>query len=157
VAERRAATRGLPPAGATVATLDPALPSAAPASAPESEAAPPPQAPLSPDEQRQEAEAQLAAADIEFVASAHNVQVRQCHERAFKEAPGGSPGGKVELSFTLTEDGRAVGVATVVNTTGSERLARCLEQRVSEWRFPRPVGGAKVYQFPFVFLPEGGR
>jgi TonB family protein len=106
---------------------------------------------LTEEEQRREAEAQLAAADIEFVASNNNAQVRACHERAFKDAAG-SPSGKVELSFTLGEEGRALDVTTRVNSTGSEQLARCLEQRVAEWRFPRPVGGAKTYQFPFVFL-----
>ncbi len=110
-----------------------------------------PMTPMTEEEQRHEAEAQLAAADIEFVASNNHVQVRTCHERAFKDATG-SPGGRVELSFTLREDGRASGVTTLSNTTGSLLLSRCLEQRVAEWRFPRPVGGAKTYQFPFVFM-----
>ncbi len=84
------------------------------------------------------------------MASNNNAQVRACHDRAFKDAQ--SPGGKVELSFTLNEEGRAVDLATVVNTTGSDVLSHCLQQRVAEWRFPRPLGGSKTYQFPFVFL-----
>lgn len=150
------------PLPADTGTFDGAAPGP-PAEAPRTAPAPAtPMTPMTEEEQRSEAEAQLAAADIEFVASNHDAQVRQCHDRAFKEVPGGSPEGKVELSFTLNEEGRAVDLATAINTTGSDSLARCLVQRVSEWRFPRPLGGARVYQFPFVFLPvpdktPGGR
>jgi hypothetical protein len=144
----------LPTAAPTTSTtIDAIRPRAA--EAPPDKDPPPPSTP-SDEEQRREAEAQLAAADIEFVASTHNVQVRQCYERAFKEVPQGGPGGRVELSFLLNQDGRAMDIRTVANTTESEPLARCLEQRVADWRFPRPVGGAKTFQFPFVFLASPG-
>jgi hypothetical protein len=163
--ERRARAAELPPVATASAPLDPAAAPAAsaapaPSPAPADPALPPPvqeSAPLTEEEQRAETEAQMAAADIEFVASAHNGQVRACHERAFKDPQAGMGGGEVELSFTLNEEGRAVNVSTVANTTGSEVLARCLEGRIAEWRFPRPVGGARRYQFPFVFLAAGGR
>ncbi|MCS6914398.1 MAG: AgmX/PglI C-terminal domain-containing protein [Myxococcales bacterium] len=153
MAERRRGPNrpmSLPSAGPTSITpLDPGLvfPEATPVEA---------ALPTAPEDQQHDAEAQLTAADIEFVASTHNAQVRHCYERAFKDVPGGGPGGKVELALTLGEDGRALQVSTVLNTTGSERLARCLEQRIAEWRFPRPLGGAKTYLFPFVFLPGAG-
>lgn len=88
--------------------------------------------------------------------------MRACHERAFKDPVSGSPGGRVELAFHLTDEGRAAEVRTVSNSTGSEALARCLEQRLSAWRFPRPPGGGRDFQFPFVFLAttpaqRGGR
>lgn len=174
--ERRVRAAELPPMATAATPLESAVASATPAQAQGAAATPaaasavapaplpPPvqeSVPLTEEEQRAEAEAQMAAADIEFVASAHNGQVRACHERAFKDPPGpGSPpqgGGKVELSFTLNEEGRAVNISTVANTTGSDMLARCLEGRIAEWRFPRPVGGARRYQFPFVFLAAGGR
>ena len=49
--------------------------------------------------------------------------------------------------------GRARNVRTERNSTDSEPLARCLETRVKEWQFPRPVGGDFELIYPFVFAP----
>lgn len=153
---RRPVSQGAPTRAALEGPAAAAAPAreeaAAPATTALDAARAPAEAPRRPEVSEEEAEA--IAANIEFVASTHHAQVRACHERAFKVASEGGSGGRVELSFSLTEDGRAVGVKTVSNTTGSDPLARCLEQRLGEWRFPRgPVGSAGgVFQFPFVFM-----
>ena len=101
-------------------------------------------------EQKQEAEATLDADCVRFVVRQHLPQVRACYGRAFKDS---SPGGAVEIGFAIDPAGRAKNVRTETNTTDSEPLAHCLEQRVREWQFPRPVGGDYELIYPFVFAP----
>jgi hypothetical protein len=101
-------------------------------------------------EQKQEAEATHDADSVRFVVRQHLPQVRACYGRAFKDS---SPGGAVEIGFAIDPSGRAKNVRTETNTTDSEPLAHCLEQRVREWQFPRPVGGDYELIYPFVFAP----
>jgi outer membrane biosynthesis protein TonB len=107
-------------------------------------------APQSDADQKQEAEARLDADSVRFVVRQHLPQVRACYARAFKEA---SPGGAVEIGFAIDTAGRAKNVRTETNTTDSESLAHCLEERVRQWQFPRPVGGDYELIYPFVFAP----
>ena len=101
-------------------------------------------------EQKQEAEAGVDGESVRLVVRQHLPQVRACYGRAFKDA---SPGGTVEIGFAIDPAGRAKNVRTETNTTDSEPLAHCLEQRVREWQFPRPVGGDYELIYPFVFAP----
>ena len=99
---------------------------------------------------RAEAQASLDADGVRFVVKAHLPQVRACYGRVFKDT---SPGGTVEVGFAIDGNGRAKNVRTERNSTDSEPLARCLETRVKEWQFPRPVGGDFELIYPFVFAP----
>jgi hypothetical protein len=110
------------------------------------ESAPPP----TEAEQKTEGEASVDADSVRFVVRAHLPQVRSCYGRAFKDS---SPGGTVEIGFAIDAAGRAKDVRTETNTTDSEALAHCLEARVREWQFPRPVGGDYELIYPFVFAP----
>ena len=107
-------------------------------------------APPSEADEKQEAEAGVDADSVRFVVKQHLPQVRACYGRAFKDA---SPGGSVEIGFAIDAAGRAKNVRTETNTTDSEQLAHCLEARVREWQFPRPVGGDYELIYPFVFAP----
>jgi hypothetical protein len=107
--------------------------------------------PLTEEEMKQQAEASIDADGVRFVVKQHMPQVRACYERAFKES---SPGGRVEIAFAIGPDGLAKRVRTDENTTGSDQLGKCLEQKVKEWTFPRPVGGDYELIYPFVF--QGG-
>ena len=69
-------------------------------------------------------------------------------QRQFKQE---APGGRVEVSFAVGEDGKARRVRTDLNTTGSEPFARCIEGLIGGWSFPRPVGGEFELTYPFVF------
>jgi hypothetical protein len=104
--------------------------------------------PMTEAEQKQQAEASIDADGVRFVVKAHIAQVHACYGRAFKES---SPGGRVEVAFAIDKDGKAVRVRTEANTTESEPLARCLESRIREWQFPRPVGGEYELIYPFQF------
>jgi len=110
----------------------------------------PPPAPQSEADDKQEAEAGVDADSVRFVVKQHLPQVRACYGRAFKDA---SPGGTVEIGFAIDAAGHAKNVRTETNTTDSEQLAHCLETRVREWQFPRPVGGDYELIYPFVFSP----
>ncbi len=110
------------------------------------EAAPPP----GEADDKQEAQAGVDADSVRLVVRQHLPQVRACYGRAFKDS---SPGGAVEIGFAIDPAGRARNVRTETNTTDSEGLAHCLEQRVREWQFPRPVGGDYELIYPFVFTP----
>src|SRR5262249_58652046 len=106
--------------------------------------------PKSDAEEKREAEARLDADSVRLVVRQHLPQVRACYSRAFKDS---SPGGSVEIGFAIDTQGRAKNVRTETNTTDSESVAKCLEQRVREWQFPRPVGGDYELIYPFVFAP----
>jgi hypothetical protein len=110
--------------------------------------APEESAPLTEAEMKSRAEASIDADGVRFVVKAHLPQVHACYERAFKDS---SPGGQVEIGFAVATDGKAVRVRTESNSTDSEMLAKCLESRVREWQFPRPVGGEVELIYPFVF------
>ncbi len=99
---------------------------------------------------KQEGEATLDADGVRLVVRHHLPQVRACYGRAFKDV---SPGGTVEIGFAIDRGGHAQNVRTETNTTDSVELARCLEARVREWQFPRPVGGDYELIYPFVFAP----
>ncbi len=90
-------------------------------------------------------------ANIEFVASTYAAQVRACYERAVRGLGGEPPRGRVELVFALSDAGMAQNVAVSDDTLGLPVLGACLSQRVSEWRFPRPVGPLRTFRFPFAF------
>lgn len=105
-------------------------------------------APLTDDELRQQEEGRLNADQVRYVVKQHLSQVRACYERAFKQD---APGGRVEISFAIGEDGKARRVRTDLNSTGSEPLGKCIEGLVAGWTFPRPVGGEFELTYPFVF------
>lgn len=102
---------------------------------------------------QQRAAVEQTMANIEFVAGTYRAQVRACYERAARSR-GSLPGGRVEVAITLTDAGLAESVITVENTLDEvPLLATCIEQRVAEWRFPRPSGPLRTFRFPFVFAP----
>jgi hypothetical protein len=90
-------------------------------------------------------------ANIEFVVTTYKAQVRACYERAIRGFAGEPPTGRIELLFSLTDDGRVQGVMVDKDMLGLPLLATCLSQRLTEWRFPRPVGPLRTFRFPFVF------
>jgi hypothetical protein len=133
---------GAPPPAATKKPADPYTGGAPPEDLP-SEATP-----MTEEEMKSQAEAQIDADSVRYVVKSHLAQVRACYSRAFKDS---SPGGRVDLAFAIDRNGRATRVRTDANTTDSEALSRCLEERVKEWQFPRPVGGEIELVYPFIF------
>ncbi len=141
-----------PEPGAQLAPSPPAPsadpPPVAPAVAPAVAA---PEPPLDPQEQ---AAAEHTMSNIEFVVSERVAQVRACYERAVRSLGPDAPGGRIEVSVTLSDEGQATRISTIDNTVGNAQLAGCLEQRIAEWRFPRPLGLARTFRLPFTFSPS---
>lgn len=137
-----------PPAAAGQALPAPAGPVNGPANGPVPAA---PEPPLDPQEQ---AAAEHTMSNIEFVVSERVAQVRACYERAVRSLGSDAPGGRIEVSVTLSDDGQATRITTIDNTVGNAQLAGCLEQRIAEWRFPRPLGIARTFRLPFTFSPS---
>jgi|GEM_PF-3337138 len=104
--------------------------------------------PLTEAEREQQAEASIDADGVRFVIKSHISQVHACYSRFFKDS---SPGGRVDLGFVINKNGRAIRAKAEANTTGSPEVAGCLEARIKEWDFPRPVGGDYELVYPFVF------
>jgi hypothetical protein len=90
-------------------------------------------------------------ANIEFVATTYAAQVRACYERAIRGLAGEPPAGRVSVLFVLSDDGHVQSAAVFEDSLGLPVLGACLSQRLTEWRFPRPVGPLRTFRFPFVF------
>ncbi len=104
--------------------------------------------PMTEAELADQKEASIDADGVRFVIKSHISQVHACYRRFFKDS---SPGGRIELGFVIGKDGHASRAKAEANTTGSLELAGCLEARIKEWDFPRPVGGEYELVYPFVF------
>jgi TonB family protein len=108
------------------------------------------------DNKREEAEdaidrfrAGLNAESVRMVVRHHLPQVRACYDRALKQKP--NLAGIVEIRFTISVQGRVTASSVHRNTSGHEGLGKCLAIVIKRWRFPKPVGGAVEFVYPFVF------
>jgi len=133
-----------------------APPKTPPKTGPDSNRSQPPP-PAKPD--RREAEeaiddyrAGLNADSVRMVVRHHLPQVRACYDRALKQQS--TLIGIVEIRFTISEEGRVPTSSVFRNTTGHEGLGKCLAVIVKRWRYPRPVGGAVEFVYPFVFSTD---
>jgi outer membrane protein OmpA-like peptidoglycan-associated protein len=79
--------------------------------------------------------------------------VRRCYEMELLGAP--DLAGTVTIRMEIGPDGAVGAVAASANTTGSEALARCVEEAVRAMRFPRSDGVTSV-TYPFRFETAGG-
>jgi TonB family protein len=92
---------------------------------------------------------------IRMVVGFHMAEIRGCYERALKSQA--DLAGRVEVLFTLDQDGRAQNARPAHNSTGSEGLARCVAATMQRWKFPRPAGGPAEFVYPFVFAGAAER
>lgn len=78
--------------------------------------------------------------------------LQDCYERELKRDP--SLSGKIEVEFTIGEDGRIEEAAISNNAMGSDAVGSCIVSRVRRWRFPAPDGGSVTVNYPFIFTPS---
>ena len=78
--------------------------------------------------------------------------VQDCYERELKRDP--TLQGKIEIEFTIGEDGRVVDAKVASNRMGSAAVGECIVSRLRAWRFPKPNGGSVTVNFPFIFTPS---
>ncbi len=83
-------------------------------------------------------------------------KISRCYESALRYEP--ELAGKVSVRFAVLRKGQVKGVQVVENTTGNDRMERCVARVVSALRFPiRRTGKSLRFTFPFVFAPQDGR
>ncbi|MEO8183806.1 MAG: protein kinase [Deltaproteobacteria bacterium] len=95
----------------------------------------------------------LEATAIQRTVRKYSPAVRQdCWQRALSaRAPGVPSSAKVTATITVNAAGRVQSVTASGAPRGFPGLARCIEERVRDWAFPRS-GGETVTSVPFMFV-----
>jgi outer membrane biosynthesis protein TonB len=79
--------------------------------------------------------------------------IRRCYEHTLGAR--GDVSGKVTAEFTIHPAGNVSGVRAIENTTGTPRMAECVERSLRTLRFdPGPEGGSLTFRYPFVFAEQ---
>jgi len=89
---------------------------------------------------------------IAMVVRHHLPKVRACLERRLKTSP--TLSGRVEVQFTIAEDGTVPSAFVTRDTVGDPTVGECIVGEMKTWRFPRPADGAVNLIYPFVFPPR---
>ncbi|HEV8322253.1 MAG TPA: AgmX/PglI C-terminal domain-containing protein [Myxococcota bacterium] len=153
IARTAAGSRAAPPGPATPAPAAPSATTAAPATA----------APVSDldtyarygsgsDHDPGLTDSGIDEAGIAMVVRHHLPNIRACLERRLKINP--TLSGRVEVQFTIGEDGAVPAAKVVKDTVGDPAVGDCIVGEMRDWRFPRPVDGAVNLIYPFVFPPR---
>ena len=82
--------------------------------------------------------------------------IRACHEIQLQSKP--DLEGEVTLQWIIDLTGRVKGVKVVGNTTGNEKLGKCMAKKIGKIHFQKPKGGMCIIRWPFIFTvgEEGG-
>jgi TonB family protein len=96
-----------------------------------------------------EVDGSLDSAAITKVVRTRMRMVQDCYEKELKKDS--SLSGKIEIEFTIGEDGRVTEVRVASNKMGSNEVAECIVSRIKSWRFPKPDGGSVTVNYPFIF------
>lgn len=88
------------------------------------------------------------------VLARHRARLTRCYEIIVRDAPGLH--GRVGVRFTIHTKGHLKDVLVTENTTESEPLGSCIEQRLRRVRFPEPEGGVAEFTWSMdLAAPEG--
>lgn len=90
----------------------------------------------------------LDADVIRRIVRAHLAEVRLCYEQALTRDP--AAGGKIEVTFTIGEQGRVTAATAASDGAANKGLGDCIAAAVRRWVFPRPSGGPQTVKYPFV-------
>jgi hypothetical protein len=78
--------------------------------------------------------------------------LQQCYLAELERSP--ETRGELSLQFTVASNGEVIAAVSRGNYTGSERLNRCVLDKIREWTFPAPeTGRVAVVRFDVLFLP----
>ena len=77
-------------------------------------------------------------------------QIRTCHEQAMLKR-GRKMSGRMEMQFTIMQNGRTGNVKVRRSTINDSYLTSCITAWISRWKFTRPRGGTKTIVYPFTF------
>jgi beta-lactamase regulating signal transducer with metallopeptidase domain len=79
----------------------------------------------------------------------HAAELAGCFERRLRVHP--ELAGEVVIHWTITSDGKVPDQCITRDTVGDTEVADCVNQLVTDARFPAPHGAAVNVEFPFVF------
>jgi len=83
-------------------------------------------------------------------------KINRCYESALRYEP--ELAGKISVRFAVVRTGYVKGVQVLENTTGNDKVERCVTRVVSAIRFPRRRTGKSLrFTFPFVFARQDRR
>lgn len=99
-----------------------------------------------------EVDGSLDSGQVAKVVQSRMRMVQDCYERELKRDP--NLQGKIEIEFTIGEDGRVETARVSSNKMGSDTVGACIVGRIRTWRFPKPSGGSVTVNFPFIFAPS---
>lgn len=75
--------------------------------------------------------------------------IKFCYELGLKRNP--TLSGKVEVEFTIDEDGRVSDASVKSSTLKDKRVEDCIIRKLRSLKFPQPSGGKITVKYPFVF------
>lgn len=80
--------------------------------------------------------------------------IRACYERATRNNP--DVHGKITIEFSVRSRGPRLRTKVLQNSTGSDRIARCVVRRLNALKLSASKhGGADRMSYPFVFSGAG--
>jgi hypothetical protein len=90
--------------------------------------------------------------EVRSAIAANQNQVRQCYERRLRVDP--LLAGNLQVRMKVSAAGSVQAVA-VAGTIRDSEVVSCVRERVKQWHFPSPTGGAcAVIQAPFTLNPR---
>lgn len=84
-----------------------------------------------------------------FVYRHYRSQVTSCHSNLTRS--GVEIAGRIRLRIRLSTEGHVRTTRVLENTTHSDPLAECVQERIRLWRYPAPVGGEVEFEYNLAF------
>ncbi len=97
------------------------------------------------------AQGNISREEVAKVIDQHANEVVSCFERALMSSPGLQ--GKLVIEWTIRQNGRAGDIKQKHSTLQNAAVARCVMDKLKNWRFPSPKGGDVVISYPWNFAP----
>lgn len=88
--------------------------------------------------------------EVEMVVFSKREQIKSCYDSALRRNERLS--GTLVLQWNVNSAGRAEAVKALRSTLTDRQLVECLRERMTTWRFPRPVNGTVTVSYPFKFV-----
>jgi hypothetical protein len=91
---------------------------------------------------------------VESFIRENKYQLQLCYELALRRNEGAA--GTMEWRWRIDSRGSISDVALLSSSINDPRMATCIRQKISTWRFPRPRRGSVEVSYPFEFAPAKG-
>ena len=91
---------------------------------------------------------------VEKTVSKNRFELQLCFELALRRNQ--QLNGTMEWRWMLDSQGTISNLELVSSSINDRPMIRCIQQKISKWRFPRPRRGAVEVRFPFNFVQKRG-